>query len=501
MASFATLASTTAYLTLLTQINDRDIDLAKAFDPAYTTVTSQATNSVRYSSANKRWETYNGSAWVELIVAATDAFNMTVTGLRGGTIYGSVTNSGTITGGTINATALQVSGSAAWTAASLTNLNQLTNGPGYITASALSPYALLASPTLTGAPTAPTAAVDTSTTQLATTQYVVNQGYLKASSAAATYAAMTGTTFTGDVTTYRSGAPTTGVIYLGNGGSHYLYFDGTQYILNAAQVLINGSLALNTGNYNSYVPTLTGGGASGTWGISITGNSANASTLLQGGSSANADTFFTGTTSSGRQWVEAYASTNAPNTGWWMLENMRHSNGGNYWGVQYAHGWETNANELYRRNVASGIWGSWVRFLHSGNFNAYAPTLTGGGASGTWTINVTGNSTTTSQRTFSQVRTDGINRGGYGAISISGSNGGYSGIDFTDVAATFMIHSSISGVFRNNSAWDWYFTNGVLTAGTVPWANLSGQPILSVSITTSTATPTGGSNRDVVFQY
>ena len=46
----------------------------------------------------------------------------------------------------------------------------------------------LASPGLTGTPTAPTAAVDTSTTQLATTAYVVNQGYLKSATASGTYA-------------------------------------------------------------------------------------------------------------------------------------------------------------------------------------------------------------------------------------------------------------------------------------------------------------------------
>lgn len=45
----------------------------------------------------------------------------------------------------------------------------------------------LASPTLTGVPAAPTAAVDTNTTQLATTAYVVGQGYLKSSTASSTY--------------------------------------------------------------------------------------------------------------------------------------------------------------------------------------------------------------------------------------------------------------------------------------------------------------------------
>ncbi|HEY6019098.1 MAG TPA: hypothetical protein VIY48_04135 [Candidatus Paceibacterota bacterium] len=43
-------------------------------------------------------------------------------------------------------------------------------------------YAKLASPALTGTPTAPTAAVDTNTTQIATTAFVVGQGYAKLAS-------------------------------------------------------------------------------------------------------------------------------------------------------------------------------------------------------------------------------------------------------------------------------------------------------------------------------
>lgn len=47
---------------------------------------------------------------------------------------------------------------------------------------ALDAKAPLSSPTLTGTPAAPTAAVDTNTTQIATTAYVIGQGYLKSSS-------------------------------------------------------------------------------------------------------------------------------------------------------------------------------------------------------------------------------------------------------------------------------------------------------------------------------
>jgi hypothetical protein len=52
-------------------------------------------------------------------------------------------------------------------------------------------YAPLASPGLTGVPTAPTAAADTNTTQIATTEYVVGQTYIKAATASSTYAPLT----------------------------------------------------------------------------------------------------------------------------------------------------------------------------------------------------------------------------------------------------------------------------------------------------------------------
>ena len=56
---------------------------------------------------------------------------------------------------------------------------------------AASTYAPLADPILTGNPVAPTAAVDTSSTQIATTEYVVTQGYLKSATASTTYAPLT----------------------------------------------------------------------------------------------------------------------------------------------------------------------------------------------------------------------------------------------------------------------------------------------------------------------
>lgn len=169
---------------------------------------------------------------------------------------------------------------------------------------------------------------------------------------------------------------------------------------------------LSSGNYNSYAPTLTGGGASGTWAISVTGNAGYAtySTYQSGtGTANNFNTNFNETPAHNRAFREM--SAGGPQGAWWFVENLRHSNASNQWGRQNAWGWEDNANELWSRNVQAGNWGSWVRFLHSGNYNSYAPTLTGVGASGTWGISVTG---TAGSETLATVCSRGLNASAYG---------------------------------------------------------------------------------------
>ena len=55
----------------------------------------------------------------------------------------------------------------------------------------------------------------------------------------------------GDLTVYRSGG-TSGVLYLNSAQTRYLYWDNTNYNLNGANLVINGSTALHAGNYTSY---------------------------------------------------------------------------------------------------------------------------------------------------------------------------------------------------------------------------------------------------------
>lgn len=68
-------------------------------------------------------------------------------------------------------------------------------------------------------------------------------------------------------------------------GAVDVYTDGNFY----AGIDYNGSnnLVLHAGNYNSYSPTLTGTGASGTWGISISGNSNTVGGRSVGNSASN----------------------------------------------------------------------------------------------------------------------------------------------------------------------------------------------------------------------
>jgi hypothetical protein len=74
--------------------------------------------------------------------------------------------------------------------------------------------------------------------------------------------------------------------------------DGVNFLVNstASGVRINGNAILNASNFNSYSPTLTGGGASGTWSINVTGTagSETLATVTGRGASTSTDLTFNG---------------------------------------------------------------------------------------------------------------------------------------------------------------------------------------------------------------
>jgi hypothetical protein len=83
--------------------------------------------------------------------------------------------------------------------------------------------------------------------------------------------------------------------------------------------------------------------------------------------SANWNTSFSNTPLSTMAWG-GDISAGGPTGTWWFQVNMRHSNGSNLWGTQLAYGWEDNANEIYQRNVTGGNFSGWVRYINTNNY-------------------------------------------------------------------------------------------------------------------------------------
>lgn len=153
---------------------------------------------------------------------------------------------------------------------------------------------------------------------------------------------------------------------------------------------------LHSNNYNSYAPTLTGGGASGTWGINVTGSSAsctgNAATAttatnLSGFTNSNSGSPISGAdalTNNGIAYVNnisLYSQTDG------ALYTQAYST---HW-IHQIYG-DYRTGQIAVRGKQSNAWQNWRAVLDSGNYTSYAPSLTGTGASGTWGINVTGSS-------------------------------------------------------------------------------------------------------------
>lgn len=147
-------------------------------------------------------------------------------------------------------------------------------------------------------------------------------------------------------------------------------------------------------NYTNYTVTKTGGGASGTWGISITGNAATATTAQYLASNSRMDYGWNGLNYFNINGTAGTAvkANNTPTTAWWHILRFNHANSSGYYtdlAVPF------NANSLYYKRVAAGALanGKWVRILDELNYTSYvnpANFVTALGTSGnylTWTKN------------------------------------------------------------------------------------------------------------------
>ena len=202
-------------------------------------------------------------------------------------------------------------------------------------------------------------------------------------------------------------------------------------------LLVNGHVTLNAANYNSYAPTLSGGNASGTWSINVTGSAGSAGSVpwtgvtgrpnivLNDGSTyginisgnANTASSTSGVSNSGNVTAETDGTgepsglrlrsvyTNGYPTSYGNAITLSGAGGG-----ELLVGWSGSTgahadNYVRSRRDTGNIWSPWAKLITDVNFNNHAPTLTGGNASGTWSINITGNAGTVSSITGAQVTT------------------------------------------------------------------------------------------------
>lgn len=128
---------------------------------------------------------------------------------------------------------------------------------------------------------------------------------------------------------------------------------------------------LHTGNYNSYAPTLTGTGASGTWGINISGTAAHATSAaaLACGSFDTASQI----TTAYAQWANNSSCSDVPSMGYAAVLNVGY---GNYrwWQI-----WNSrNDHQLFWRpekSDASG-WADVHTLIDDKNISNYLPVVT-----------------------------------------------------------------------------------------------------------------------------
>ena len=242
----------------------------------------------------------------------------------------------------------------------------------------------------------------------------------------------------------------------------------------------------------AHVKNTIRGVADGTWGINVTGT---AGGVAWGNVSSKPShiMYYQGfTLDANTMDVNATGftySANAPFTG----PIVRFSAGGSYdmWlNATYSGG--GNSIAFRTRNGDAGTFNPWRAILHDGNYTLYSPTLTGGGASGTWSINVTGNAGTATTATnlsgfdktnptfgavystnwFRSYGDTGLYNQDYachfrrstsasfGTWEMFGYNkGGYGGLNIIDPSGywnNFMFENGNGGLYQQNgSGWVW----------------------------------------------
>jgi hypothetical protein len=231
---------------------------------------------------------------------------------------------------------------------------------------------------------------------------------------------------------------------------------------------------LDNSNYTSYAPSLTGSGASGTWGINITGNAATVASLSPSqffnnmGNNHSTYTDFNNVPGFGAYYVQQGGSS-PTGTGSHQWYGFTLGLGNEYALSSYATQlyWPRRAQNsdtyIYVRDREGGGWTSWTKIKsgyadNSGQLNGYSSAESGGSvvlrtaSNGYLYLNNWIN--TGSGGVFSSVNGAHFypNNTEYGSWRIAGSRAGWHGIYF-DSGANLMMNSAEVGFHRAGHGW------------------------------------------------
>ena len=263
-----------------------------------------------------------------------------------------------------------------WHSDNLTNLNQLTNGPGYITGvTNISGYAQsLLSPNGATVVAADSAMPSSGQSFIHTLALGPsgNDGHIL------------GMTWAGTTTVY--------------GAQIWMDTDPTKRMAirgrSAGGAWTGWAEVLTDANFSSYSPTLTGGSASGTWGISITGTADYAHQLKWYGAGAtpqSANTFQKGILSN---YYGGGAISNVPDSTYGSLYNFGGYDASSLSLQLYStvnHASTSSTRTLYfRMGNNLGFQNDWKALLDNTNYSSYALPITGGTISGNLLLNTSG---------------------------------------------------------------------------------------------------------------
>ncbi len=401
-STYVSLSGSYANPAWITSLAWSKITGAPAFLTSYTETDTLATVTARGSSTTgsitiNGYATLTGGADLNLKAASgsTDTGDIVFQDGSGNELHRLWQGSSTLNYRTNGGTSYQL-----WHTGNLTNLNQLSNGPGYITGITSS----MVTTALGYTPQNSSTAITTSNIGSQSVNYAASAGSVAWSGVTSKPTTLSGYGITdglyqarvsglnvnafNDTGLYRgsTGDWTNRPTIQDNAGAllqidthpgNYhtqLFFDSS-----AARLYIRAAVAgswgswytiMNSGNYTDYTVTKTGSGASGTWGINITGNAGTATNL---GLDYTADDWFRATADNNpvKFYGNSYQMT-------WRTDGSTeaYSGIGNYPFV-WTYGGSSAANRMMLLDTSGNLWTSSYGWLH-GYFQAASTAINTG---------------------------------------------------------------------------------------------------------------------------